>query len=324
MIIDEIKKYNLRGRGGAGFPTAQKWEVLKEAKADKKYIICNIAEGEPDVFKDGYILENYPEEIINGINLALEAIEKSTAIIYLRKDYYKKFSLLLRRLIGNKLIDLRKETGGYLCGEETTLLESLEGKREEPRNKPPYPAESGLYGFPTLINNAETFYYVSKISKGLYKDTRFYSISGDTNKPGVYELQTNSTVEQILKKTGNYPRFNFFVQVGGGASGEILQKNELNKPVSGLGAISVHDQRKLKPVNVIKKCVDFFYTENCGKCVPCREGVFRLKELLEKKNPDLSKVSDLLFVLKNTSFCPLGKSVTIPIESSLQKIWKTK
>jgi len=321
MIIKNLEKYNLKGRGGASFPVWLKWNEVQGSKSEKKYIICNASEGEPAVFKDGYILENYPDEVINGIKIALTTINNSSAIIYLRKDYYKKFKIKLKKLIGKSPIELRKKTCGYLCGEETTILESLEGKREEPRNKPPYPSESGLFGYPTLINNVETFFCVSKIAKGDYKNTRFYSISGDIKNPGVYELPENWSIKKILNKTDNFPAFNFFVQINGGAGGEIFNNEELSITVSGSGAILVYNFEKAKPLSLINQWLNFFYNENCGKCVPCREGILRLKEILAEKKPNLDTIKDILFALKETSYCALGKSVPIPIESLIKKIW---
>ena len=161
-IISEIKRHNLLGRSGAAFPTALKWELVSKAKAKEKYIICNGSEGDPGAFKDGFILENYPQEVIAGIKIALEAIDNSSAYLYLRKDYYKKFD---KKLIKGLDIKLFKKTGGYLAGEETSVCAAIEGERPEPRIKPPFPSESGLWGCPTLINNVETFYCVAKIAQ---------------------------------------------------------------------------------------------------------------------------------------------------------------
>lgn len=326
MIIEKLKEADLRGRGGAGFPTGLKWEMVRDAKAEKKHIICNASEGEPNVFKDGFILENHPEEVVVGVKIALEtmAAAEIEAYIYLRKDYYRKFKESLEKLIGDLPITLFKEPGGYLCGEETTLIESIEGNREEPRDKPPYPPQYGLFGCPTLVNNVETFYYASKIAKDSYKHTRFYSLSGDIQYSGVYELPVNWTVKQVLEETNNLPRFMFFVQAGGGASGPILTKEELDQEVSGSGAIVLHNLRKTNLLALMRKWAKFFFEENCGKCVPCREGVCRLNELLRQDKFDERALRDLLFVLGEISFCPLGKSVAVPFEGLLDKVWKRR
>jgi len=321
-IIKKLKQAGLTGKGGADFPTGLKWEMVKKARAGKKYIICNASEGEPDVFKDGFILENYPEKVILGIEIALKTINNSSAYIYLRQDYFQKFKNKLNKLIGELPIILFKETGGYLCGEETTLLESIEGKRKEPRVKPPYPPQAGLWGKPTLINNVETFYHVAQIAKNNYQKTRFYSLSGGIKKPGVYELPEKWTIAQILKETNNWPKNKFFVQAGGGATGKILTAKGLNQPVGGTGAIIVYSLQKTNPIHLMKKWAKFFLEENCGKCVPCREGVYRINELLKEKKLDKKLLKDLLFVLEKTSFCPLGKSIATPFLGLIDKIYK--
>jgi NADH:ubiquinone oxidoreductase subunit F (NADH-binding) len=319
-IITKLKKDKLLGRGGAAFPTGLKWEMVKSAKAKKKYIICNASEGEPNVFKDGFILKNYPEEVIEGVKIALETIDNSSAYIYLRKDYYAKFKKNLEKLIGNLPIKLFKKTGGYLAGEETSIFEAIEGKRPEPRIKPPFPPQAGLFDCPTLINNLETFYQVAKIAKNQYQKTRFYSISGEVKNEGVYQLSEDWSISQILKETKNWPDFDFFVQSGGGASGEILLSDELNQPARGQGAIVVFNRKKTNPFSLMKKWIDFFLEANCDKCVPCREGVYRMAEMLKKEKIDKEILSDLFFVLEETSFCALGKGVVVPFRSLINKL----
>lgn len=319
-IVSKLKENKLYGRGGAAFPTGLKWQMVKSAKAKKKYIICNASEGEPNVFKDGFILENYPEEVIKGIEIALETIDNSSAYIYLRKDYYKEFKKTLEKLIGNLPIKLFKKTGGYLAGEETSVFETIEGKRPEPRIRPPFPPQAGLFNCPTLINNTETFYQVAKIAKNQYKKTRFYSISGQVKNKGIYQLSESWSIEKILKETKNWPDFSFFIQSGGGASGEILLSDELNQPVKGLGAIIIFDRKKTNHFSLMKKWVDFFLQANCDKCVPCREGVYRIAEMLGKNKIDKKTLEDIFFVLEETSFCALGRGVVVPLRSLIEKI----
>lgn len=321
-IIEKIKDAGLTGRGGAGFSTGAKWEAVKNASGEKKYIIANGSEGEPRVLKDGFILENYPEELVNGVKIALETFPDSEAYIYLRKDYYDKFKEKLVEFTKNLPITLFKEPGGYLCGEESTLIESIEGHRFEPRIKPPFPTEKGLFGQPTLINNIETFYWISKIAKDEYKGSRFYSITGDVNNSGVFEFPEDWSVGKILKETNNFPENPFFAQVGGGASGIILTQEELENKATGAGAIIVYSKEKTDPEELMKKWIDFYFEENCGKCTPCREGVYRIKELLDGNDFDQEKLKDILFVLEETSFCPLGKGVAFPFKSLLEKICK--
>jgi NADH:ubiquinone oxidoreductase subunit F (NADH-binding) len=319
-IIKKIEKYKLVGRSGSCFPTALKWETVKKAKAEKKYIICNASEGEPGTLKDGFILKNYPEKVIEGIKLALDAIDSSSAFIYLKNDYYREFGGKLKILSQGLPITLFEKKGGYLAGEETVICEAIEGKRLEPRIKPPFPAESGLWGCPTLINNVETFYAVAEIGRGNYKNERFYSISGDVEKPGVYELSENWTIKEILEETQNFPKLDFFVQAGGGAAGEILLPKELNKKIEGMATIIVFDAKKTDLNLLMRKWISFFLRENCDKCTPCREGALRIEELLNDKNMDQKVWQDLFFVLENTSFCPLGKSMPLSFSTLIKKI----
>jgi NADH:ubiquinone oxidoreductase subunit F (NADH-binding) len=330
-IILKLKENNLLGRSGGGFPVWQKWEQVLNEPADKKYVICNGAEGEPGVFKDGFILENYPNEVLEGMKIALETIDNSSGYIYLRKDYYKKFKKPLEKLAKKLPITVFKKRGGYLAGEETVLINDIEGKRLEPRIKPPFPTKAGLFNYPTLVNNVETFYCVAKIAKNTYRNTRFYSISGDVKNEGVYELPLSYTISQVLKETGNWPKFDFFVQEGGAAAGEILLSSETNKPAGGIKAIVVYNRKKTDPLILMKKWINFFAKENCDKCVPCREGTFRIMKILEKiklsqltEKGNLEQLEDLFFVLKETSFCPLGRGVPLGFESLIKKIIKTQ
>lgn len=320
-IIEKIKEADLRGRGGAGFPAAAKWQMVLDAPGGAKYVICNVSEGEPAVAKDGYLLKNHLETVMEGMKIALETIKGSTGIIYLRQDYFEEYREKLMKLAQGLPVEIFKETCGYLGGEETTLLEVIEGNRAEPRFKPPYPPQSGLRGKPTLINNLETFYYVAKIAKGEYKGDRFYTISGKVKNPGVYELPGAWSIKKVLEETGNLPGFEIFVQAGGGASGAILLGGELNQPLSGIGSIVVYDLKNADLTDIMKRWAAFFINENCGKCVPCREGVYRLNEMLVNKAFDLNAAVEIIAVLKETSFCPFGKGVANSFESLINKLW---
>ncbi len=330
-LIEKIEAAGLTGRGGAGFSTGRKWSLVAQAREKvraqgnpeaKIWVIANGSEGELGVAKDGFILENYPERIIDGIKLAREVFDAPKAFLYLRKDYFDKYQEKLRNFIDQEPIELVRESGGYLGGEETTLIELLEGGKAEPREKPPYPTEKGFRSFPTLVNNLETFYAISLIARDEYEKKRFYSLSGDIPKKGVFELPEDWSVEKILRETGNFPVGDFFVQIGGGASGPILSQEDLKEKVCGSGAVIVYNQAKTDLKELLKKWVNFYFQENCGKCVPCREGVYRLKEFLEKPEVDWEEVKELALVLREASFCPLGKSVAVPLESFLTKILK--
>ncbi len=339
-FIEQLKQSGLTGRSGSNFPVWKKWEAVKnpsagsgQAPTDKKFVVCNGSEGEPGVFKDEYILQNYAPEIINGIKIALQETGAQTAYIYLNKDYYQKFKTKLSRLTENLAIELFEKPSGYLAGEETSLLNAIEGKCPEPRIKPPFPTEIGLWGKPTLINNVETFYWVSKIAQGEYQNKRFYCVSGDVPLKGVFELPENYTIEQVLRETRNYPApstssgqgFPFFVQVGGGAIGEILLEKELNQPVKGLASIIIFNKETTDPLELMKKWVEFLINENCDKCTPCREGLYRVKEILQESRQGISPerrqtLQDIFEALEKTSLCPLGRTAYLPFKSAIAKL----
>lgn len=323
-IIEKLKEAGLKGRGGAGFPTATKWDLVKKAKSGNKYVVCNASEGEPDVFKDGYIIENHPEELVNGIDIAMKAVGALTGYIYINKDYYERFKNILTEAIGKRNIILFKKKARYIGGEETAAVESIEGKRAEPRKRPPFLTDYGLFGCPTLMNNVETFYYASKIDKGEYDKTRFYSVNGDVSNPGVFELPEDMTIFQVLRKTENYPSADFFVQIGGGASGEIMLPEELNRPVTGAGSITVYDRKKTDVFALMEKWAEFFHIGNCDKCVPCREGAFRIYEMVKKKKLDYEVLDNLFFTLRESSFCALGRGIPVPFESLIKKVIKNE
>lgn len=320
-IIEKLKTENLLGRGGAGFPAGLKWEAVKNEKSKKKYVICNASEGELYGSKDRYILDNYAEEVVNGIKIAIEEIKAEKAYIYLNKNYYDLKGKLEKLFKGPPIIVFKK-TGKYIAGEETALLNAIEGELEQPRLKPPYPVKYGLFGYPTLVNNVETFYHVFKISEGKYRHSRFYSISGDVGNKGVYELPENCTIKQILEKTKNLPSKDFFIQAGGGACGEILLSSELDIPVCGAGIIVVFDLNKTNLLELMRKWADFFFFGNCDKCVPCREGNYRIREMLKSNSIDKKKISEIMFAMELSSFCPLGKMSATPFKTLMNKLWK--
>lgn len=324
-LIEKITAANLTGRGGAGFPTGQKWEAVKNAPGEKKYVIANGSEGEPGVFKDGWLLANKAEEIINGIKLALETVGACEGILYLRHDYYEKFQPRLEKLlnhlaISHLTIQIISKQDGYIGGEETTLIATLEGKRTQPSLRPPYPTTCGLHGCPTLVNNVETLYEVALIAQDKYQGTRLYSTGGDAPHPGVFELPQTLTLKEILEQTQNWPAFPFFLQAGGGGSGVILNSEQLDQPLTGIGGIIIYRKDKANLPKLLTDWIDFFATESCGQCTPCREGTYRLKEIFAAEKLDWGKVDDLLFTLEQTSFCALGYSVPVPILSFFKNV----
>ena len=321
-ITKKIEKAGLTGRGGAGYPVHLKWETVKKAKGSKKYVICNASEREPGVKKDFHILENHPETVFKGIKVAMDYIETKEAYFNFNEEYYKKLKGKMDQLIkeskdeGYK-IRIYKEKVSYIGGEETALLNAIEGLRVQPRLKPPYPTEEGLYGMPTLVHNVETLYDVALVAEGKYEGRRFYTISGKAKDPGVYFLSSDLTIEEILKETKNIPDFEFFVHARGGASGIVYNSDQIKKEqAGGTGAIIIHGIDE-DPRKVILSWLEFFNEESCGKCTPCREGTYQLYKLVNesKKKIPWEKMEPIFDVLDVTSFCPLGKSVSIPIRS---------
>lgn len=319
-VIARLKESGLVGRGGAGFPTGTKWEMVAQQPAGKKFIICNSSEGEPGVFKDRYLWEKHAAEVVEGIRLALTVIEGSTAYIYLNHEYYAQFQAELEKLCAGMPVSIFEKRWGYLGGEETAACEVIEGKRPMVRKKPPFPGEAGLWGFPTLINNVETFYHAAKVMAGEYRNTKFFCLSGDVRETGVWEMPADTTARRLLIETDNLPAGDFFAQVGGGATGEIWLPDELDRPIPGASSIIVYDRQKTDPYALMEKWAEFFLRENCDKCVPCREGVYRIAEMVKSRRLDRAFLDDLFFVLENTSFCALGKSVPTPFRSLINKV----
>ena len=211
-----------------------------------------------------------------------------------------------------------------MCGEETTLINDIESKPKEPRLKPPFPTISGLWNYPTLVNNTETFYYISKLAKNEYNNTRFVSIFGNTKNKGVFEISNNLSIKEILKKTNNYPKQKFFIQAGGGASGEFIDQSQLNQKLKYTGSIIIFNKKTTNIAKLLKNIIRYFHKENCNKCVPCREGVYRINEMIKNNELDSQILDDLMFTMNNTSFCALGKSVSSPIKSLLKINTKSK
>lgn len=312
-LIEAIKKSDLKGRGGAGFDTALKWQMVADARSDKKYVICNAMEGEPESQKDFHIIKHYFDEVINGMILAMHTVGATEAIIFMHKEKYNTFSAKINRQIHHLPIKLLSAPNEYRCGEETTLLNAIEGLRTEPRNKPPYPTDHGLYGYPTLINNVETLWAISKISKGEYKKTRFYTILGKVSHPGVYEANEDISIDELLKQTQNRPKETTFAQIGGGASGKMILNKSYNQSILGLGAITLHTLPEIP--QLLKRFAKFFQCESCGLCVPCREGTYRIYEEIQTSKPDWQKINEILSVLEQTSFCALGRSAAVPFKT---------
>ena len=318
MLLEKVRKSRLLGRSGSRFPVANKWDSLA-SKTGEKYLICNGAEGEPGVFKDKYILKNEPEKVVLGIEKTMEALGMDRCFFYLRKDYKKTLGLKLKSLIEDKDIEIVEKKDRYVAGEETAAVNAIEGLRPEPSIKPPFPTESGIGGRPTLVHNVETMYAVAEIAEDEYNYERFYCIFGKVKNGGVFKLKNNLSLEEVLKKTDNYPDFNFLVQVGGGAGGVFLTSKELSAECKRLGAIEVFRADKFDPLKKMKSISRFLMHGNCDKCTPCREGIYRINKMLKKGDYNKEILEDITFALSGSSYCPLGK-VAAEVFKSLDKI----
>jgi len=256
------------------------------------------------------------------VKIALKTFKNSIGYIYLNPKFYQRYKLKFEKIFKGLPVVVFREEAGYLHGEETTLINHIEGNRPEPQEKPPYPTDHGLFGYPTVVNNVETFYRVSQIANGTYKDTKYYSITGDVPNPGVYDENSTISIKELLTKTKNLPKKDFFVQSGGGMMGEILVKSEIDQPVGGTGALVVYETEKNCPLELMKRWAHFLSYENCDKCLPCREGLYRIEEMVDKKAIDTSILDDIFHVMETTSYCPLGKMAPTAFKSLLKKLKK--
>ncbi len=321
-IIKALKESKLTGLGGAGFPTWQKWQLVKEAEDRKRFVICNLSEGEADVFKDEYILIHHLKELIFGIELAADTIMAQKSYIFLN-DKYKKYFKKIKRSTSGRKIEIFIDTGRYLSGEETTLLQVMEGKLRQPKNKPPYPTESGLYGCPTLVNNAETLYRAYLVSTGNYQAKRFYSITADSGKKKIIEASVAAKISEIIG-----PKIFWsakFARISG-PSGYFLLREKFDQSVDGTGAIRIYGHRR-RIIDGLVDSVIFLKSESCGKCTPCREGTYRIAEkinqLLDSNSLwDRKEIVEVMVEIaeaaKESSFCTLGKSVATPVISTIE------
>ncbi len=343
-IITEVTNSGLKGRGGAGFPTGIKWKGAKDQKSDVKYVICNADEGEPGTFKDRQILESQAEKVFTGIFICARAIGAKEGFIYLRGEYNYLLDDLTKRLnvfnqtLKDKGVDLtiefRSGSGAYVCGEETSLIESMEGKRGEARNKPPYPVTDGYLGKPTIVNNVETLVYSAMIMalgvdtfKNLgTKDSRgakVFCVSGDSPVKGIYELELGMTIKEFVDLFGDDDTK--AVQVGG-SSGHCVPRKKFADTILGFEGIPTGGSMMLfnssrSMYNVLRNYLDFFQEESCGQCTPCRVGCQQLLKGIEsvKKGEKTSQYLDQLLQLaesmKVSAKCGLGQSVPNPFIS---------
>ncbi|MBD3184843.1 NADP oxidoreductase [Candidatus Poribacteria bacterium] len=344
-VIQEIKDSNLRGRGGAGFPTGLKWDFASKAKGDEKYVICNADEGEVGTFKDRVILEEDPFSLIEAVAIASYAIGAKEAFIYLRAEYHYLLENLQNAIDQTKdkgfldhvNIIIYEGAGAYVCGEETALIESIEGKRGDSRPRPPFPPSEGLWGKPTIVNNVETLMNIPRImaegkewfnSIGTEssKGTKVLSVSGDVNKPGVYEMVMGSSLKELVEDLAGAENVKM-VQVGG-ASGRIVPFENIDTPLTfetvlGAGGVLVFNNTR-DVIEMVKKNAEFFEEESCGKCFPCREGTKRMLEILERLTEgtasriDLEFLEDLSETMALTSLCGLGQAAPNSVVDTME------
>lgn len=362
-VIDTILASGLRGRGGAGFPTGRKWQFAADQPAGKKYVVCNADEGDPGAFMDRSVLEGDPHAVIEAMAIAGYAIGADEGYIYVRAEYpiavqrltiainqAREYGLLGKDIFGtgfNFDITLRLGAGAFVCGEETALLASIEGKRGEPHPRPPFPAVKGLFGKPTIINNVETLANIAQIiNKGAdwfasmgtekSKGTKVFALGGKITNTGLVEIPMGTTLREIIEDIGGgIPNGKKFKAAQtGGPSGGCIPASLIDTPIDydnllaigsmmGSGGLIVMDEDNCM-VDIAKFFLEFTVDESCGKCVPCRTGTRRLLEILEKitsgngEMEDLDKLEELCNYIKSTSLCGLGQTAPNPVVSTLR------
>ena len=365
-VVDIIKDSGLRGRGGGGFSTGLKWQFALNNKADQKYVVCNADEGDPGAFMDRAILEGDPHSVVEAMTICGYAIGANKGLVYIRAEYPLAVKILQmaikaakeRGLLGENIfnsgfnfdIEIKYGAGAFVCGEETALIHSMEGKRGEPTTKPPFPAESGYWGKPTNVNNVETFANIPFIindEEGVFKNmgtksspgTKVFALAGKINNIGLIEIPMGTTLREVIYEIGGGIKDGkaFKAVQTGGPSGGCLTAKDLDTPIDfdtlkekgsmmGSGGMIVMDEDDCM-VSVSKFYLDFTVDESCGKCTPCRIGNLRLLELLEKitsgngTEEDLDKLQELSHVIKDTSLCGLGQTAPNPVLSTMHNFW---
>jgi NADH:ubiquinone oxidoreductase subunit F (NADH-binding)/ferredoxin len=370
-LCDFVEKSGLRGRGGGGFPTGRKWKFALGTEADQKYLICNADEGDPGAFMDRAVIEGDPHKLLEGMAIAAYAIGASKAYVYIRAEYplaierlviaidqARQYGLIGKNIFGSGVdldIVIKKGAGAFVCGEETALIHSIEGKRGMPRPRPPFPATSGLFGKPTIINNVETLSnlptiinkgadWFSSMGTATSKGTKVFALSGKISLTGLVEIPMGTSIREIIfNVAGGVPNGKKFkaVQMGGPSGGCVTDQN-LDIPIDyeslvnvgammGSGGMVVMDEDTCM-VDVAKFFMDFIQRESCGKCIPCREGTRRMLEILESittkpKNREtheplarfkgVLQIEKLGKVIRDTSLCGLGQSAPNPVLSTL-------
>lgn len=354
-LIEEVKKANLRGRGGAGFNCGMKWSFSYQLETDQKYVVCNADEGEPGTYKDRIIMENDPQSLFEGMAICGYAIGSNKGYIYCRGEYPYVVEHLnqaiaqakAKGVLGDFDIEVRMGAGAYVCGEESALIESIEGHRGEPRFKPPFPGVAGLWGSPTIVNNVETFANIpvivekgaewyKNIGAASYPGTKILTLSGDVVNRAYFEVPTNVTIREVIFGLGGGvaegKKFKA-VQIGG-TSGGFIPEELLDTQIDfdsmgkigatlGTGAVFVMDETR-DIVDVIEKITKFFEHESCGKCTPCREGTKRMHEMVERFKAGTGKIEEIELmgtlgtVMSTACLCGLGQAAPAPVLTTLE------
>ena len=344
---DDLIKSDLRGLGGAGFRTAKKWQLVSNEQGPR-YLAVNGDEGEPGTFKDRHYLETEPHMFLEGMLIASLAISAEKCFIYIRDEYPAILKILkeeIRKLEDNNIIskhyiDVRRGAGAYICGEESAMIESIEGKRGLPRHRPPFVGQVGIFGRPTLVHNVETLYWVSKIMRdgphvfnNIIKNDRIglrsYSVSGRVKKPGLYLLPSGSTISDIIDSAGGMSEGHTFkaYQPGGASSGLLPASlnnvpldfdtlNEHNTFIGSAAVVILSNQDKIRQVAL--NMIEFFKAESCGQCTPCRVGCEKAVTIMNEQEWDIELLEDLCEVMESSSICGLGQAATNPIRSSIK------
>jgi bidirectional [NiFe] hydrogenase diaphorase subunit len=363
QVVEEVTRSGLRGRGGAGYPTGVKWSLVAKMPDEHKYVICNADEGDPGAFMDRSVLESDPHSVLEGMAIAAYAVGADQGFIYVRAEYplaITRLQVAIKQakqlgVLGsgifespfNFTVDLRIGAGAFVCGEETALMASVEGKRGTPRPRPPFPAESGLYGCPTLINNVETFANVPPIYRNgaewfagigteKSKGTKVFALAGNIKNTGLIEVPMGTPLRTIVQEMGGGAPGGAKIKAvqTGGPSGGCIPAQHLDTPVDyeslgklgsimGSGGMIVMDD-STNMVDVARFFMDFCMDESCGKCIPCRAGTVQMHNLLDKilkrkaTQRDLAKLEELCDMVKNTSLCGLGQTAPNPTLSTLR------
>jgi NADH-quinone oxidoreductase subunit F len=335
-VIAAVAESKLLGRGGAAFPTGTKWAAVAKQQAQPHYVVCNADESEPGTFKDRVLMEGDPFGLVEALAIAGFATGAAKGFVYVRAEYPLAHARLLNAIDQSAAylegfeIELRIGAGAYVCGEETALFQSIEGFRGEPRNKPPFPVEVGLFGKPTAVNNVETLFNVPEILRGESPETRLFCVSGRVERPGLYELELGVTLRELLTLAGSAAPKAVLL---GGAAGAFVGPEQLDLPLTheaareagvtlGSGVVLVYGAGD-DLVPALLRIAEFFRDESCGQCVPCRVGTVRQEEALQRlaagrpQQDELQTLAELAQVMRDASICGLGQTAANAVESAI-------